>query len=157
MSLLSRLATVALVSLHFCVGCAVQPVDEVRDEGTGVAADALGTKHHYSPKVSGVSFQVGCGLAEQRECTYGFVLDYQPSYVDLTTTVTHSVNNTNHTLHITVDTWSYSTIHPALEPEAETYGVGLASAKLGHEYTVTVVDHNSKVLWTGKVTPLYHL
>jgi hypothetical protein len=155
-------ALVALLASSLAtVACGGASDDTTTDNGAGTSQDELGkTRYHYTPDVTDVTFHGGCGIATNpppKDCFYGFALNYSPAYIDLTTTVTHSVDNTAHTLHITVDTWSYSHIHSHVVPSADVDDVGLASAKVGEPYMVTVVDRNSNVLWTGKVNTLFHL
>jgi hypothetical protein len=158
---LRHLALVALLASSLATVACGGANDTATDNGAGTSQDELGkTRYHYTPDVEGVTFAGGCGVVTdppQTDCAYGFALKYSPAYADLTTTATHSVNNTAHTLHITLDTYSYSHIHPAIKEGPQTDDLGLASAKVGEAYDVTVADRNSNVLWTGKVNTLFHL
>lgn len=130
-------------------------------DATDTSIDELGKKHyHYEPTVNDVTFNSGCGIKPQdpnTDCSYGFVMSYVKDYADLTTTVTHTTNNTAHTVVITVDTWSYSQIHSMIAVHPENDDLGLLDAKVGETYKVTVEDRKHAVLWTGKVATLYHL
>jgi len=152
------LVAVALAFLPLVAACGV---DETTDQGAQQSSDLTGkTKYHYDPGVEGVTFNGGCGIVTdppQQDCSYGFVLTYTKAYADLETKVTHSVNNTKHTLKITLDTWSYSQIHPLIATEPEDDDLGMLGTKAGHAYTVTVVDRDGVVLWKGQVDSQYHL
>jgi hypothetical protein len=128
---------------------------------TDTSIDALGKKkYHYEPTVNDVTFNPGCGikpLDPSTDCSFGFVMNYVKDYVDLETTVTHTTNNTNHTVEITVDTWSYSQIHSMIAVRPEDDDLGMLGTKVGETYKVTVQDRKHVVLWTGKVATLYHM
>lgn len=129
-------------------------------DATDTSTDALGKKkYHYEPSVSAITFAPGCGVqtTTQTDCSYGFVMNYVKDYADLQTTVTHSINNTAKTLDVTVDTWSYSQIHPMVMVGPEDKDLGLLGAKPGETYAVTVYDRKHVVLWSGNVDTLYHL
>lgn len=135
---------------------------DTMDNGTDTSTDELGkTKHHYEPSVEDVHFNAGCGVIEKnqppQDCSFGFVLRYTKSYIDLKTTVTHETNNGAHTVTIKLDTWSYNTIHPMVMVGPENMDLGLLDAKVGEAYAVKVVDRSEKTLWSGKVHTLYHL
>jgi hypothetical protein len=132
--------------------------------GTGdvisTSTDDLGkTRYHYEPSVEDVTFNAGCGIAtdSQTDCSYGFVMTYVKDYVDLKTTVSHKTSQTHHTIDVTVDTWSYSKVHPMIAVGPVTYDLGTLGAKAGETYTVTVYDRKHVELWSGKVDALYHL
>ena len=153
----------ALIALLTCslatVACG--GANDTTDTGAGTSQDELGkTRFHFTPNVTGVTFHGGCGLATNpppKDCFYGFGVDYTKAYIDLTTTVTDAVDNNAHTLRITVDTWSYSHIHSHVVPGEDVQNLGMAGAKVGVPYAVTVVDRNANVLWTGTVNTLFHL
>ena len=130
-------------------------------DATDTSIDELGKKHyHYEPTVNEVTFNGGCGIKPidpNTDCSFGFVMNYVKDYADLETTVTHTTNNTNHTVTITVDTWSYSQIHSMIAVHAEDDDLGTLGTKVGETYKVTVEDRKHAVLWTGKVATLYHL
>jgi len=142
-------------------GCAAQTADDTTDEGLAQSSDELGkTKYHYEPGVSDMTFAGGCGVImnpPQKDCSYGFVMTYERSYVDLKTTISHKTDNKTHTITVTVDTWSYSKIHPMIKVGPEKYDLGMLDANAGTAYTVKVVDRNGKSLWTGKVHTLFHM
>jgi len=156
-----NLRAFALVLALPLAGCAAQTADNATDEGLAQSSDELGkTKYHYEPGVSDVTFNGGCGVVQnppQQDCSYGFVMTYERSYIDLKTAVSHTTDNTKHTITITVDTWSYSKIHPMVMVGPEKYDLGTLDAKVGTSYAVKVVDRNGKSLWSGKVQSLYHM
>jgi hypothetical protein len=131
----------------------------VTDNGTDQSTDNLGKKHyHYEPVVEDVHFNGGCGIYKpNQDCTYGFVLRYTPEYIDLKTTLSHQTDNGAKTIDVTVDTWSYSQIHPMVAVGPENLDLGTLDAKVGSTYKVTVHDRKGVSLWSGKVSFLYHL
>jgi hypothetical protein len=156
-----NLRSLALVLALPLAGCAAQTADTTTDDGVAQSTDELGkAKHHYEPGVSGLVFNGGCGIVmnpPQQNCSYGFEMTYERSYVDLKTTVSHKTDNKAHTITITVDTWSYNTIHPMMMVGPEKYDLGMLDANVGQGYTVKVVDRTNKSLWTGKVQTLFHM
>ncbi len=131
------------------------------DGSVDTSTDELGkTKYHYEPSVSDVTFNAGCGVIEQGQTcdsNYGFAMTYDKAYADLTTTVTHETNNTAMTVDITIDTWSYSQIHPMIVEGPQTDDLGLLSAKVGEKYKVTVSDRKGHEIWKGDVETLFHM
>ncbi len=155
---LINVATLALIALPLTMGCAASTADSTADMGVGQSADELGTKYHYTPSVSDVSFDGGCGISNlPQDCAYGFELRYTRQYIDLQTTIKHTTNNTTHTITITVDTWSRSQIHPMVMVGPQDDDLGMVDAKVGEQYSVKVLDRNGKSLWSGKVNTLFHL
>lgn len=128
-------------------------------DAVDTSTDELGkTKYHYEPGVTDVTFNSGCGIPEKNaDCNYGFSMTYEKDYADLTTTVTHHTDNTNKTVDITIDTWSYSQVHSMIAVGPQVDDLGLLGAKVGEKYTVTVHDRKGHDLWTGKVETLFHL
>ena len=92
-----NLRALALVLALPLAGCAAQTADNTTDEGLAQSSDELGkTNYHYEPGVSGVAFNGGCGVVQnppQQDCSYGFVLTYERSYVDLKTAVSHTTGS----------------------------------------------------------------
>ena len=129
-------------------------------DSVDTSTDELGkTKYHYEPAVESVTFESGCGIPEkgQTDCSYGFAMTYEKDYADLTTTVTHSTDNTNKTVDVTLDTWSYSHIHSMIAEGPQVDDLGILSTKVGEAYKVTVHDRKGHTLWKGTVHTLYHL
>ncbi len=155
------IAALAFFTLPFNVACTAQTGDEVADEGDGQEQDVTGaTKYHYEPSIHGVTWASGCGIVAdppQKDCSFGFVLNYTRSYIDLKTTVSHKTDESKHTVRITVDTWSNGKYHPMIAVGPQNDTLGTLDTKAGQTYTVTVVDRKDKTLWTGKVTAFYHL
>ena len=155
------IAALAFFSLPLSTACVAGSGDQIADEGEGQEQDVTGqTKYHYTPNVHDVHFTGGCGVVSdppQKDCSYGFALNYTRSYADLKTTVSHTTDNTKHTVRIKLDTWSTGKYHIMLAVGPQTDSIGMLDAKAGQTYTVTVVDRKDNVLWTGKVMALYHL
>lgn len=152
--LTSRLVPCFVAALTLA-GCAVESSAEVTDEGTVEASqDALGkAKHHYTPGVSDVTWHPGCGMVreDQPPCLQGLTMTYTKGYIDLTFTHSEKVNNTTHTLDITVDSWSYGTIHPMVAVHPETIALSPENLQMGTKYKVYVRDRMHKVLWQGDI------
>jgi len=144
-------------ALPLAVACSGSSVS---DTGLGTSQDELGkVKHHYEPIIEDVHFSAGCGIKQNppTDCTYGFVLRHTKDYVDLKETIRHKTDNGQDSIEITVDDWSYNTIHPLIAVGPQNTALGLLEAKVGETYDVSVVDRNGKELWTGKVAKLFHL
>lgn len=124
------------------------------------STDELGkTKYHYEPSVSEVTFHGGCGIynPDNKDCSFGFEMTYTKDYADLKTTITHETDESKKTVTITLDTWSYSQIHPMIMVGPETDDLGLLGTKAGEKYSVKVEDRKHHELWSGKLETLYHL
>ena len=131
-------------------------------DAVDTSTDELGKKHyHYEPSVSDVTFNAGCGVIDPQnpptDCTYGFEMTYVKDYADLKTTVSHTTHESTHTIDVTVDTWSYSQIHPMIMVGPQTYDLGMLGAKAGETYDVTIYDRKHVPLWSGKVATSYHM
>ena len=79
-------------------------------------------------------------------------MTYTKNYVDLTFDHSEHVDNTSHTLTISVDSWSYNTIHPMVMVGPQTINLSPKNLQMGTHYKVVVVDsHTRKQLYTGDI------
>jgi hypothetical protein len=145
----------ALVLAGFLAGCAADSAGDVTDEGTAEAtADLNGkVKHHYTPGIQDVTWHPGCGVVrpDSPPCPMGLTMTFTLSYADLTFTHAERVNNGNHTLTITVDSWSYSTIHPMIAVHPQTISLSPDNLQMSTHYSVVVKDRQGQHLWTGDI------
>jgi hypothetical protein len=139
----------------FLAGCAADSTEEVTDEGTAEAASDLTgkTKHHYTPSIEDVTWNAGCGVVRPggSPCASGLTMTFTKSYADLTFTHVEHVDNGTHTLTITVDAWSYGTIHPMIAVHPETIDLSPKNLQVSTHYKVVVRDRNAHSLWTGNI------
>jgi hypothetical protein len=141
------------VTLAGCGGASSD--DQVTDEGTAeTSADLSGkVKHHYEPGVNDVTWHIGCGIVRPDDppCQSGLTMTYTKSYVDLTFTHTEHVNNSAHRLDITVDSWSYATVHPMVMVAPQTISLDPKNLHIGTHYDVFVHDHKGNTIYTGAI------
>lgn len=141
-------ATIAV----FSMGCAAEPAsDDVTDEGSAEeSADLTGkVKHHYTPGVSDVTWHPGCGAflpGGHQGCEMGLTMTYTKHYVDLDFTHKEHVDNGTHTLTITVDSWSYATVHPMVMVRPETITLTPKNLQMSTHYKVVVKDRGGNTL-----------
>jgi hypothetical protein len=103
-----------------------------------------------SVQVDAVTFSPGCGVKQETDCSFGFVMTYAQNRANVE--VSHVTNNDARTLDITVTTTQVE--GDGTHADAD---LGLLDVKLGQTYDVTVQDSKHAVLWSGKVDALYHL
>lgn len=145
-----------VLAMFSLVACAAETSSDVSDEGTtdATASDLTGkAKHHYEPSVQSVDWHPGCGMVrvDQPPCPQGLTMTFTKSYIDLQVTHTERVNNKTHTLEITLDTWSYSTIHPMVMVMPQTIQLSPQNLQMSQHYTVHVRDRKNVVLWEGEI------
>ena len=107
-----------------------------------------------SVQVDQVTFNPGCGVKPETDCSFGFVMTYVQSAADAQTVVTHVTDNDARTVDITISSSSRGHEPQAAHADAD---LGLLDVKVGQTYAVTVYDAKHAVLWSGKVDTLYHL
>jgi hypothetical protein len=105
-----------------------------------------------SVQVDQVTFNPGCGVKQETDCSFGFVMTYVQ--INANVAVSHETNNDARTVDITVQTSQGQSTEQATHANAS---LGLLDVKVGQTYDVTVFDTKHVVLWTGKVDTLYHL
>jgi hypothetical protein len=126
------------------------------EDPTAASEDALTGRDHFSPSVSSIDWNPGCGarLANGANCKMGFSLRYAPRYRDLSTTIRTNVDDTTHTITVRIDTWSLPRMHDPVQPRAETVDLDIRGYTMSTNYTVVAKDYAGKVLWTGHLRPL---
>ena len=139
----------------FLAGCAADSTSDVSDEGTEEAASDLTgkKKHHYTPSIEDVTWNAGCGVVrpDGLPCPFGLTMTFTKNYADLTFTHEEHVDNGTHTLTITVDAWSYGTVHPMIAVHPETIALSPKNLQMSTHYKVIVRDRNAHSLWTGNI------
>jgi hypothetical protein len=109
-----------------------------------------------SVQVDQVTFNPGCGVVPESDCSFGFVMSYVQASPDAQTIVTHVTDNDARTVDITVSSSSQSQGHEPQAAHADA-DLGLLDVKVGQTYAVTVFDSKHAVLWSGNVDTIYHL
>ena len=138
-------------------GCAAEPGsnDGVTDEGVADQSQDLTGKrrHHYDVGVSDVTWHPGCGMVriDQPPCPVGLTMTYTLNYVDLTFDHEEKVDNATHTLTITVDSWSYATIHPMIAVRPQTIQLSPKDLQMSTQYKVYVRNRRHEILWQGDI------
>ena len=107
-------------------------------------------------QVDAVTFSPGCGVKQEADCAFGFVMSYVKNRANVQASVTHVTNNDAHTVDITVQTAPVDGEGEEAIAHADA-DLGLLDVKVGQTYAVTVFDAKHAVLWTGKVDTVYHL
>ncbi len=153
--MLNRRFTV-LFAVVGLAGCASNVSEETADEGTTESseADLSGKrKHHYEPSVQGVVWRAGCGAVRPGHppCETGLFMTFTKNYIDLEVTHSEKVDNVRRTLDITLDTWSYNTVHPLVAVRPQTIELSPRDLQLSQQYKVSVRDRKGAVLWTGNI------
>jgi len=105
-----------------------------------------------SVEVDQVTFSPGCGVKQETDCSFGFVMTYVENHANVI--VSHLTDNTAHTDDITVEGQGFGSGATMGHAVAS---LGLLDVKVGQTYAVTVYDPKHAVLWSGKVDTLYHL
>ena len=109
-----------------------------------------------SVQVDQVTFNPGCGVKPEADCSFGFIMTYVQSAADAQTLVTHVTDNDARTVDITVSSSASSQGHNPQPAHADA-DLGLLDVKVGQTYAVTVYDATHAVLWSGSVDTIYHL
>ena len=109
-----------------------------------------------SVQVDQVTFNPGCGVKPEADCSFGFVMSYVKNHADVETSVTHVTDNDARTVDITVSAAPSSQGHAPEAAHADA-DLGLLDVKVGQTYGVTVFDAKHAVLWSGSVDTIYHL
>ena len=112
-----------------------------------------------SVQVDQVTFNPGCGVVPESDCSFGFVMTYVQPAADAQTIVSHVTDNDARTVDITVSSSSSSSSSQGHAPQAAhaDADLGLLDVKVGQTYAVTVYDAKHAVLWSGNVDTIYHL
>ena len=110
-----------------------------------------------SVQVDQVTFNPGCGVKPEADCSFGFIMTYVQSAADAQTLVTHVTDNDARTVDITVSSSASSSQGHNPQPAHADANLGLLDVKVGQTYAVTVYDAKHAVLWSGSVDTIYHL
>lgn len=121
-----------------------------------LAAGCSSPAEQTSVQVDEVTFNPGCGVVPQSDCSFGFVMSYVQTQADAQTIVSHVTDNDARTVDITVSSSPSSQGHNPQPAHADA-DLGLLDVKIGQTYAVTVFDAQHAVLWSGKVDTIYHL
>jgi hypothetical protein len=117
-----------------------------------VAVGCSSPAEESSVQVDAVTFSPGCGVKQEPDCSFGFVMTYVMNRANVE--VSHVTDNDAHTLDITVSSEGSG---DGTKGSFANANLGLLDVKVGQTYSVTVLDTKHTVLWSGKVDTLYHL